>query len=160
MLNSDAPDTYTIRGIPAPMVTHLWPFAEPYIKRALDHAAGELDSADLLAACLARDIQLWLVAAGQRIVGAATTEIVCYPRKKHCRIITIAGSHFPDWVAAMDATLADWAAQQGCNALEAHVRRGFPAKLAPLGYKHLHSVVHKNLAIITSPERDAGREAV
>lgn len=138
--------TYQVRGIPSPLVERMWPFAEPYVKRALDHAAGEIEPSDLRRLCAERDAQLWLVASGERIVGAATTEVVRYPHKKHCRVITIAGSGFADWVGLMDETLTQWALGCGCDAMEAHVRKGFVQKLAPMGYKHLHSVVVKNLA--------------
>lgn len=141
-------NTYHIRGIPANLCTRMWPFAEPYIKRALDHAAGEITPDDLLLSCLRREVQLWLVACEDRIIGAATTEIVRYPRKKHCRVITIAGSHFADWLVLIEGTLAAWAAEQGCCAMEAHVRKGLVPKLTDIGYKHLHSVVHRNIAII------------
>lgn len=137
--------TYTIRGIPMLLVEKLWHLAEPYIKRALDHSAGEISPDDLKRLCMERDVQLWLVREADRVVGAATTEICIYPHRKHCRVITIAGSHFMEWVEQMDAVLSAWSASQGCDALEAHVRRGFVQKLAPLGYKHLHSVVVKEL---------------
>lgn len=138
--------SYLIRGIPHQLIERMWPFAEPYVKRALDHAAGEITPDDLKNGCLNRDIQLWMVSKDNRVVGAATTEIIVYPNKKHCRVITIAGSQFEDWVDQMDAALADWAASIGCDALEAHVRKGFVKRLATLQYKHLHSVVIKSLA--------------
>lgn len=136
---------YNMRGIPAMLIEHMWGFAEPYVKRALDHANGELTANDLKQACLDRAVQLWLVSEGALVIGAATTEVVVYPHKKHCRIITIAGSNFPAWMPLVDATLVEWGVELGCDALEAHVRRGLVPKLAPLGYKHLHSVVVKNL---------------
>ena len=139
--------TYLIRGIPHQAIEQMWPFAEPYIKRALDHAAGEITPNDLKRGCLERDIQLWLVSNGGRVVGAATTEIVVYPHKKHCRVITIAGSQFEDWVHQMDDVLANWASSIGCDAMEAHVRKGFVKLLSTLQYKHLHSVVIKKLEV-------------
>lgn len=139
---------YNMRGIPHHMVERMWSFAEPYVKRALDHSAGELDTRDLLQACADRDVQLWLVSTGPRIVGAVTTEIVQYPKKKHLRVITIAGSAFPEWVGMVDTVLGVWAKSLECDAMEAHVRKGFVQKLAPLGYKHLHSVVVKKLDIM------------
>lgn len=136
---------YTIRGIPHSLIEQMWPFAEPYIKRALDHAAGEFIPEDLKRGCMNRDIQLWLVSKDNRVVGAAATEVVVYPHKKHCRVITIAGSGFEDWMEQIDGVLSDWAQSIGCDAMEAHVRKGFVPKLAQIRYKHLHSVVIKRL---------------
>lgn len=134
---------YVIRGIPHMLIDRMWHLAEPFVKRALDHSAGEIAAADLKAACEKRDAQLWLVKDADRVVGAAVTEIVFYPQRKHCIVMTMAGSHFPEWMSLLDDTLSAWATAQGCIVIEAHVRRGLVPRLAPLGYKHLHSVVYK-----------------
>jgi len=136
---------YVVRGIPALLVERMWHLAEPYVKRALDHSAGEIAATDLKRSCMERDAQLWLVKSGERVVGAAITEIVFYPQRKHCIVITIAGSHFPEWMGLIDETLDKWAAAQGCTVMEAHVRRGLVPRLAPLGYKHMHSIVYKEI---------------
>lgn len=139
------PCEYMMQGIPAELVERFWPFAEPYIKRALDHAHGEFSASDFRHSCIARDLQLWLISKEKRIFGAVTTEIVVYPHRKHCRVITLAGSNFVDWVTLVDTTLDAWALAQGCDAMEAYVRKGLVPKLAPLGYKHGHSVLMKEL---------------
>lgn len=136
---------YLIQGIPHNFIEHFWSFAEPYIKRALDHAGGEFTPADFKASCIKRDMQLWLISQDKRVHGAITTELVVYPNKKHCRIITLAGSNFIEWVALANATLDAWAKEQGCDAMECYTRRGFVPKLVPLGYKHRHSVLIKEL---------------
>ena len=139
------PSEYLMQGIPAQFVEHFWPFAAPYIKRALDHAHGEFSAADFKRSCMARDLQLWLISREKRIFGAITTEIVMYPHRKHCRVITLAGSNFAEWIALADTTLDAWATEQGCDALECYVRKGLVPRLAPLGYKHGHSVLLKEL---------------
>lgn len=135
-----------VRGIPAEAVAQFWPLAEPYIKRALEHTHGELLPADLLTRCLDRDIQLWLISREKRIFGAATTEIIVYPQRKHCRIITIAGSDFDSWSAQAAQQIEEWAREQGCDSMEAFVRKGFVGKLQQLGYRHKQSVVVKEIA--------------
>jgi hypothetical protein len=137
--------TFHIQPIPSAMVPQMWHYALPYIKRALDHASGEVSPEDLQRGCESRDMQLWLVASGNRVVGAVTTEIVVYPRRKHCRVITLAGSGFADWIELCDNVLAQFAKAQGCDALEAHVRKGFVPKLADLAWRHKHSTVVKEL---------------
>lgn len=139
------PCEYLMQGIPAELVERFWPFAEPYIKRALDRAHGEFHATDFKRSCLERNLQLWLISKEKRIFGAVTTEIVVYPHRKHCRVITLAGSNFVDWVTLVDTTLDAWALAQGCDAMEAYVRKGLVPRLAPLGYKHGHSVLLKEL---------------
>lgn len=141
------PEGYQIRGIPSEMVPGLWHYAEPYIKRALDHTSGELLPNDLKAACLDRSVQLWLAVKNNRVVGAVTTEIVTYPQRKHCRIITLAGSGADEWTRGLDETLTEWAKTQGCQSMEAYVRKGYVPKLTQLGYKHKYSSVHKVIEI-------------
>lgn len=138
---------FNMRGIPSNLVPMMWHYAEPYIKRALDHASGEFTADDFRQLCEDRIVQLWLVSRENRVVGAVTTEIVVYPRCKHCRVITLAGSDFANWVDLADKTLSIWAREQGCNALESYVRKGLVAKMSPLGYKHKHSVLVKDLSI-------------
>ena len=136
---------FFIRGIPAPMVERFWQFAEPYVKRALDHTSGEFAPADLKMLCKDRVIQLWLISEGERIIGACTTEIVVYPSRKHCRVITLAGSKAPEWTGMFDIMLQDWAKKQGCAAIEAFVKKGYVSILANYGYKPKYTTVIKEI---------------
>lgn len=134
-----------MRGVPAEIVVNLWHYAEPYIKRALDHANNEFTIGDFQQMCIDRIVQLWLISKDNRVVGAITTEIVIYPQCKHCRVITLAGSNFAEWVELADSTLSEWARNQGCNAIESYVRKGLVPKMEPFGYKHKHCVLVKEL---------------
>lgn len=136
---------YTMQGIPANLVPRFWDFAEPFIKRALDHTSGEFSHDDLKQLCLDHSIQLWLIYKEGRIFGAGTTEIVVYPQRKHCRIITLAGSDFDGWIDMAEANLLTWAKEQGCTAIEAYVRRGFMKRLQSIGYKQKHVILTKEI---------------
>lgn len=137
--------TYWIRGIPAPLIEAFWHYAAPYVKRALDHANGEFDHTNFRELCRNRDMQLWLIARAERVVGAITTEIVVYPHKKHLRVVTLAGSEFERWVDIADAMMDEYAKSHGCSAIECFTRRGFVKKLEPLAYKMRHCVLIKDL---------------
>src|ERR1700674_4629407 len=80
---------YHIRGIPPQAVSDLWRFAEPYIKRALDHTFGEISAEDIRQMCIDTHMQLWMMNKDKRVIGAGTTQIVCYPQMKVCRIVTL-----------------------------------------------------------------------
>lgn len=147
MTLEEAAQKFHIRGIPANLVDHFWPFAEPFIKRALDHSAGEFRPLDLRDYCKDRVVQLWLVSENERIIAAITTEIINYPRKRHCRIVTLAGSKAPEWTGLADVIIGEWAKEQQCNAMEAYVRKGYVPVLAKYGYKHKYSAVFKELEI-------------
>lgn len=134
---------YRIRGIPANLVDRFWPLCEAYIKRALDHTLGEYSPQNIREYCKDRVLQLWLVSEGDRIVAAVTTEIINYPNRKHCRVVTLGGSKAVEWTELLVATLSEWAKEQGCEVLEANVRKGFVPVLAGYGFKHLYSAVYK-----------------
>lgn len=136
---------YTFRGIPHTHVEHFWPFAEPFIKRALDHAHGEMSHLDLKRMCINRDAQLWICKGPQKIVGAGTTEIVLYPQKKVCRMITLAGTEFDNWMEMAHDIIAAWARTQDCQSLQAYTRTGFVPKLRKLGYRNRYCVCDKSL---------------
>jgi hypothetical protein len=142
---TDILSEFQIRGIPHNLVESMWKFAEPYIKRALDHTCGEVTPDDLRHSCEDRRCQLWLVSKENRIIAAVTTEIVNYPQRRHCRVITLAGSSAEDWTGLMDATLMEWAKSHACDAMEAYVRKGYVQKLSQYGFKHRYSVVVKEL---------------
>lgn len=145
MTLTESAEKFKIRGIPSNMIDRFWPLAEPYIKRALDHANGEFKPADLKHFCKDRTVQLWLVSEGERIVAAATTELINYPQRRHCRVITLAGSKAPEWTGLLDETLLAWAKQQGCDSIEAYVRKGYVKVLAEHGYNHKYCAVVKEI---------------
>lgn len=137
---------YTIRGIPNELVLKVWRFAEPYIKKALEHTFGELSHEDIMRMVVARDAQLWMISrSDKRIVGAGTTQIINYPQKRACRIVTLAGSEFDEWKEEAHAVIEVWAKDMGCQCMENYVRKGFIPKLKEMGYKHRYSVLHKDL---------------
>lgn len=136
---------FRVRVIPVALVDRFWPHAEAYIKRALDHTSGEFLLEDIHR--FSRDglIQLWLVSEGNRIVGAVTTETVIYPRRKHVRIITLAGTKAPEWTHLVDTIVADWAKSEGCDAVEAFVRKGYVPTLTKLGFKFKYCAIVKDV---------------
>lgn len=141
----EEPRDYQIRGIPVNALGKLWRFAEPFVKRALDHTFGELSCGDIESLCHDREMQLWMIVEGTKVVGAGTTQLVNYPRMRTCRIVTLAGSQFDEWMHLAHAHIEVWAVDQGCDAMECYVRKGFVPKLLGLDYKHRYSVVHKSL---------------
>lgn len=136
---------YIIRGVPYELIGQFWKFAEPFVKRALDHTHGEMTHLDLAQMCLKRDAQLWLIYHNGRVVGAGTTEIVLYPQKKVCRIITLAGTEFDEWMGMAHDVVSLWAKEQGCQAMQALTRTGFVPKLKSIGYKNRYCICDKPL---------------
>lgn len=138
--STSSSDEYFVQGITADILEKFWPLAEPYIKRALDKANGELDHHDIKVFCQERDMQLWMVANKSRIVGAATTEIVIYPRKKIIRVVTLAGNNYPEWFPVIERVVEAYGMAHGCEGCEVLVRPGFTKKLAPHKFRKVYEM--------------------
>jgi len=145
MDNETNQQEYIFKGVPAFLVEKLWHFGLPYVKRALDHANGEMSHEDLRVMCINRDAQLWMCKKEDKIIGAGTTEIVNYPQMRVCRILTLAGTEFDNWMYLANNIIELWAIEQDCEAIEAFVRKGFVPKLQKIGFKHAYSVMHKRI---------------
>lgn len=136
---------FSIRLVPASLVARFADYARPYIKRALDKSGEGFCADDILVYAIQGKIQLWLIAEGNRVVGAATTELVNFPNDRYCRVCTIAGSKFEEWVEYFLLELEPWAKEQQATNLQAYVRRGFVPKLLQYGFKPKCVTVTKQL---------------
>lgn len=136
---------FSIRLVPSHLVAHFAEFARPYIKRALDKSGEGFEADDILQYCITGQINLWLIAEGSRVIGAATTELANYPHQRYCRICTIAGSKFDEWAEHFSLEVEAFARSQGCSNLQAYVRRGYVPKLLQYGFKPKCVTVTKQL---------------
>jgi hypothetical protein len=117
-----------------------WQFVRGHVEAALAHANGEITAQDVYQALL--DERMYLYVAQQtKVCGAATCEVVQYPRKKAIRVVTVGGEDFPAWRAALLEELKDWARRAGADGIEAFVRRGLVPQLTELGFTHLYAGV-------------------
>jgi hypothetical protein len=139
--------TFTVRSVPPSLLERLWPFAEPFIKRALDQATGEFSANDIKKFCENETLRLLLVFDGARIVAAATCELVQYPTMRRLRVVHLGGTGFDDWIAELDAALVNVARELECSSLEAFVRKGFVRKLADWRWKQRYVMVVKELPL-------------
>lgn len=123
-----------------------WLKAEPYVRRALNYAGGEQDSGDVRDKILRGEMQLWLVLDnGGTCIGAATTEVVRYPRKGILRIVTLSGNSFAEWRDKMLHEMCERARELGLSSLEALGRKGLARKLKPLGFKEIYVALTKEV---------------
>lgn len=154
-MSADAPSapgapsapSYVVRAIPTALVPRFWPLAEAYVRRALDRATGEFSSDDINRFLRQSLIQLWLVYDGSRVIGAVTTEIVVFPKRRRLRVLTLGGMDLDAWVDELDTRLQEWALTNRCDGIEAYVRKGFVPYLRRQGYKHKLTMVYKPIAL-------------
>lgn len=138
-------DEYVVRGVVAEQLPKLWKHGESFVKRALDHANGEMDHHCIRDFCERRQMQLWLIGYQGKVVAAATTEIVCYPMKKVVRVVTLAGKDMDLWAPKLDKMLEEWGLDLGCEGIECYVRAGMTKKLAGLGYNKKYENCYRQI---------------
>ena len=93
-------------------------------------------------------MQLWIVFdEDYKIQAAATTELINYPAKKVCRLVTLGGANFDDWMESIHA-IEQWALENDCVALETFCRKGFAKKIKHLGYEQTYIVLGKDLTTL------------
>jgi hypothetical protein len=139
MAKFDAP---ALVPIPSQQVPAFWPEVEPLVRCALGYGGGRYEPEDFLNALARREMQLWLVRASDRLIGAVVTELRNYPRQRRCRYLLLTGVSFDRWQHLQNEIEA-WARANGCVAMEMCGRRGWERKLA--GWRATHVEMTKEI---------------
>lgn len=142
--------TTYLSGVPADMIDDVWDECKDFIQLAEKKGQSEMNAQDIYEFCRNQEMQLWIVyddTAMDEIKAVVTTEIVNYPRKKVCRIVTLGGIGIDSWIHAI-STIEAWAESQGCESMETFCRKGFIKKLENYGYEQTYTVLGKDLSTI------------
>ena len=136
-----------VSGIPSSKIDEVWEECKDYIEMGNDKSRQEMNLEDIYKKLSDADMQLWVIfdPKDKEIHSVLTTEIVTYPRKKTCRIVTLGGQNLDDWVEEFLDILEEWAVAHNCMAMETCCRKGFIKKLEKFGYKHTYTILGKEL---------------
>ena len=138
-----------ISGIPSDRINEVWEDCEPYIEMGNGKSRDEMSVEDIYKRLSEARMQLWLVFDEDReIISVLTTEIIDYPRKTVCRIVTLGGKDLDIWVQDWLETIEAWALENDCVAMETVCRKGFIKKLERFGYENAYTVLVKELTTI------------
>ena len=138
-----------ISGIPSDRINEVWEECEPYIEMANGKSRDEMTSHDIYARLSEARMQLWLIFNDKKeIISVLTTEIIEYPQKTMCRIVTLGGKDLDIWVEEFLDTIEAWALEKGCVAMETVCRKGFIKKLERFGYENAYTVLVKELTTV------------
>jgi hypothetical protein len=105
----------------------VWTVAEPYLVKAVE---GDFDIDVYRKSILSRDMQLWSAVKDGKFVAFMVTEIIQRPRKKICNIQLAGGVGVKDWIRHMPK-IEEWAASEGCDAIETFTSRKRWTRLLP-----------------------------
>ena len=140
--------TTYLTGIPSQEIDEIWDACVPYLDLVEKKGQGEMATEDIYKLCKEAKMQLWVIFDNDaNIKGVGTTEVLIHPRKKVCRIITLGGVGFDEWMHSISVIEA-WAEEKGCHAIETFCRKGFIKKLEKYGYEQTYTVLGKELTTI------------
>lgn len=123
-----------ILPVPADEIDRYWPLVSSFVDRVTDHMRGEFWPEDFRRMCRDNSMQLWVIVEGDAIVGAVTTEVIDYPRKRALRVVTVGGEGWSNWGPELSQAMDQFAEKVKASEIEACGRRGWERKLPALGY--------------------------
>ncbi len=102
----------------------VWDDVEEHIREIAHLNLDRFTPDDLYAELLGRRMQLWCVRRGRKIVMVGITAIRIFPRGKVAYVIGVSGSEMEHWLH-FQPDLLKWAKGEGCQAVDAVVRKGW-----------------------------------
>lgn len=138
---------YTTKLATPGEVAEHWHLVKDYLKRALEHGAGESTLADYLAKIMNYQAQLWVVLdEGQHVVAAGMTKFIQYSRHKTLHLVALGGDNLNDWGDTF-SVVEQFARDNGCVAIEQWGRPGWSRVLPKIvpGFETVYHVMRKEL---------------
>ncbi len=122
-------------------VPEFWHEVRPLLNKAFKYAEEDVEANDLLESILSGKAYLWIVVDGYDIESVCMGELVSYPRKKSFYIhawATKSGHKYDEVMATFNDSVIAFAKLNGCDFIEAKVRKGLAKKLK---WNDKHSLV-------------------
>jgi len=124
-----------ITGIPSSQIPKVWDDCVDFIELGNSKSQDEMTIQDIYELLCNAEMQLWVIINDdEKILGAGTTQILDYPNKKICRIVTLGGRNFENWIESINI-IEEWSKTMNCESVEFFCRKGFQRKLENYGYK-------------------------
>ena len=133
-------ENYRIQKCEVHELLRIWPKAKDFIASALTF--GEFDLDDVLMRLVEERIALFVAWHGEIVIGAATAEIVAYPRKT-VGVIAHMGAKDLAKVLPFLHYVERWLRSMGAESIRVLGRRGWERVLVNHGYKYLYTCVEK-----------------
>ena len=143
IVTSHMPSSAEWRPVESNDLPAAWSLYAPLVRRVLMASEGSYNERDVLLALLAGHWRLWAYGvADEEPVSICITEIVNFPRQRKCLVRYISGEwiHFGKYLNLMEA----YARGEGCNHIEAYMRKGL-GRMLPPDWKVRHVIMVKEL---------------
>lgn len=139
--------------VPPDLIEGLWPRIFPHLSKAAEYTFGRYEPEDIMHYVMSGEAHLWVVLTEDDIIGITVTRFWQYPRKRCLDLVFLGGDEGFSWKEVMLETLNAWAADSGCEAIEAAARPAFARVFKDDGYRTLWQVFEL-------PVKDTGLGAV
>ena len=114
-----------VTSIPADRCVIYWSQVRDHLSPAIKASKGRWELEYVLAGLVTGQQTLWIIYQEDTVVGAITTEVVCYPEKKMLMIHFMGGKNMNEWYREMSDTMTRWAKDNECDGIECIARSGF-----------------------------------
>ena len=132
-------------------IDEVWPFVTEGVHQAITHSDSSADGDDFLEPLHNGQAKLWVFMSEARVAGHMITEIIRYPRKSFVRVLTMACKGGENGMLGMDLwhkfvyIVEEYAAENGCEHLEAYTRKGMVRSLEKHGWENKFNIVTKSV---------------
>jgi hypothetical protein len=132
-------------------IDEVWPFVSQGVHKAITHSDSTMDGDDFLEPLNSGQARLWVFMSEAKVVGHVITEIIRYPRKSLVRMLTMECKGGENGMVGMDLwskfvpIVEEYAAENGCEHLEAYTRRGMVRSLEKHGWENQFNILTKSV---------------
>lgn len=124
-----------VSAVPTEYIDTCWPQVESFLEGAAEYTHGRFRVGNIYDRIVEDGYQLWVAIEDDEIIGAVVTNVTDYPHKKVLSMPYCGGVDLHKWKDPMLAILRRFAAQVGCEAIEATARKGWAKIFKDDGYQ-------------------------
>jgi hypothetical protein len=124
-----------VSAVPTEYINTCWSQVEEFLEGAADYTHGRFTLGNIYDRIVEDGYQLWVAIDEEKIIGAVVTNVTTDPQKKVLAMPYCGGVELHKWKDPMLALLRRFAADVGCEAIEATARKGWAKVFKDDGYQ-------------------------
>ncbi|QVJ07749.1 hypothetical protein S1R3Y_000041 [Vibrio phage vB_ValP_VA-RY-3] len=133
--------------IPTPeQIISCWDEVLPFIQKAVDESNGELSADEVKRRVELKEVIIATIFDNGGLIAAISFELITFPSgKKVLNIQGAGGSDMADWFEDIDKLANELAKKHDCTDVYIIGRKGWERQLKDLNYKHVHTVIGREV---------------
>lgn len=133
-----------LQPVTSAAIDSVWLEVVPLIEEALIAGDPDVGTEDIHTYLLNSDMQLWTAVDEGKIIAAAVTQIIIFPRNKIGQVTLGAGIRMEEWMHYMQV-FEQWFKSMGCTRIELLGRPGWSRAMKQYGFTPESLVVRKKI---------------